>query len=166
MRAPQPPNRTLTTSQTIALEFLKDTINDTRDRFHNLIIQNQCLGGDALGYTFQGHRQTRQITDEYLSEIHPSLEPKAEALFLRQQNQNAMITKLQQAMGAVFQRCKEDLQILRDALPDKFVEHTQLSVYSRQRPQAYYLKVHPMLAAPYRVIDEAILFRDRYRLLD
>ena len=166
-RAPQPPNQVVQNAQIIANEFLKETNDETVSRYTNLVSRNLQLGGSDLGYVFKGipFLVPGAPKHEYVPEIHPTLERDAEAHYLRAQNLDTMRTKLAQALSTIHLRCKDDIQVFRDALPDAFVEVTQLAVYRRQRPQHYYLKAYPMLTAPYRVIDEAILFRDRYRLL-
>lgn len=165
-RAPLPPNPVLQTATVLANEFLEEPTNETTSRIQNLMARNTNLGGHPQGYTFRGIRYAPNADKhDYIPDIDPSLEKEAEALYYRSESLQIMRTKLIQALSALHQRFTE-FTVLRDALADAFIEATQLSVYPRLRPQHFYLKAYPMLAAPFRVIDEAILFRDRYRLLD
>lgn len=133
----------------------------------NLIQQNAVLGGDKRGYVFQGHKVSFveiPVTD-YLPDISDALLTKAEALFLRSQNLQTMRSKVEQALRSIFARCYQDVEIMKDALPDAVLELADLN-HLRSRPQGFLLKTQPMLAAPYRVLDEAVIFDQRYRLLD
>lgn len=162
------PNVNLLTAETYTNEFLQETTNETAARIGNLITRNGSLTGAHQGYTYQGITYTQVVLDStvYVPPIDPSLEKDAEALYLRAERLTAMRTKLQQALVSILGRCGGNIQTFRDALPEKFVECVSLSVFPRMRTYDFLLKTNPMLAAPYRVIDEAILYRDRYRLLD
>lgn len=164
---PRPqPNPQIEQAKAFTNEFLADTANTTNIRIQNLIARNAALGGDPRGYTFQGIRYSSAPTTEFIPDILPVLEKDAEALYLRAQNLQAFRTKLTQALVSILSRCGDNIHQFRDALPEPFVSTISLAVYPRTRAEGFMLKAQPTLAASYRVIDEAVLFLNRYRLLD
>lgn len=161
------PNPNQLTAKAYANEFLEEVTNETNSRIQNLIDRNAQIGGDPRGYTFQGIDYSDGLAStDYIPPIDPSLEQDAYAIYLRAERLQAMRTKLEQALTSILQRCHNDISRFRDALPDKFADRVSLDVYPRSRPYGFMLKAHPMLEAPYRVIDEALTYVDRYRLLD
>ena len=168
---PRPqPNPIIDLALSFTNEFFQETTDFTNDKILTLITRNANLGGDPIGYTYANIRYSEnpQAHDKtvYLPEILPELEKDAEALYLRAGRLHAMRTKLHQALTSIFSRCNQDMQLIRDAVPDAFAALTSLDVYRRSRPQGFLLRAAPTLAAPYRVIDESLTYRDRYRLLD
>lgn len=168
---PRPqPNPLVNLANAYTNEFLQETADETNSRITNLIARNANLGGDVRGYTFANTIYSQDPSahekNSFIPEIEPALVKDAEALFMRAARLQAMRTKLQQALSTIFGRCGQDMQIIRDSMPDAFVQLTSLDVYPRHRPQGFMLKAAPTLAASYRVIDEALIYRLRYRLLD
>jgi hypothetical protein len=161
------PNPNKLTAQACASEFVAELIDEIASRITNLIQRNATLGGDPRGYTFQGIDYSGgYAASEYIPPIDPTLETEAYALYLRTNRLQVMRSKLEQALASILQRCGNVVTTFRDALPDEFIERVSLDVYPRTRPYGFMLKAHPMLEASYRVIEEALVFVLRYRLLD
>jgi len=165
-RPPLPPNQFVETGKSYANEFLKDTTDETNNKIRNLITRNTQLGGDPRGFTYAGIRYSNAPATEFIPEIDDSLKEIAEALYHRGDRLQKMREMLAQTLTTILKRCNGDIDMFRNALPDRFVEVISLSAYPRTRPEGFLLKAQPLLAASYRSIDEAINFRNRYRLLD
>ena len=171
MQRPRPqPNPKSSLANHLASEFLSTTTELSTAMMNRLILANAHEGGSLLGFSYEGilfshHDQVHKRT-EFVEEIHESLKTVAQALYLRCETLRAMQLKLQQALVTIIARCRDDYQTIYDALPDEFRKGTQLETMVRVRPMSSLLKANPMLNASYRVIDEAIAFRNMYRLLD
>lgn len=153
----------------VIIEMLVEEYTYQDQKLHELVRENQALGGTMNGYRYDGDLYTvtsyKDLRGIAIKDIHPSLAEKARVLVLRKERLKKDETKLRNALSTVLSKC-QTLQEMRDVLPDVIANKiNQFQSMERVQEMGHVLDTMPHLKTQFENAMDIALRYHAARLL-